>query len=82
MTYEATDTKEYSAGVNLSACIRARDGKHYAYCEIYYQDKQTGATYCKTYPAAKLDSVYRAYLRIEHGVTPRNEIAQIIYNVK
>jgi hypothetical protein len=82
MTYAATDTKEYSAGVNIGACVRSKDGKHYAYCEIYYHNKQTGAVHCKTYPASKLDKVYRTFVRIEHGVTPRDEIAQTIYNVK
>lgn len=82
MTYTATDTKEYSAGVNIGACVRSKDGKHYAYCEIYYHDKQTGQVYCKVYPASKLDKVYRTYYIIERGLIPRSEIGQAINNIK
>ncbi len=82
MTYTATDTKEYSAGVNIGACIRSKDGKHYAYCDIYYHDKQTGQGHCKVYPASKLDKVYRAHCAIERGLIPQSEIAHTINNIK
>lgn len=82
MTYTATDTKEYSAGVNIGACVRSKDGKHYAFCEIYYHDKQTGQGHCKVYPASKLDKVYRTHYAIERGLIPHSEIGQAINNIK
>ena len=82
MTYTATDTKEYNTGVNIGAYVRSKDGKHYAYCEIYYHNKQTGETHSKAYPASKLDKVYRTHYAIERGLIPHSEIAHTINNIK